>query len=117
MSPFTIKLYAFDITFAQLRKVFSIALVLLLTFIGISNTLHALETQENHCHNSGEHICLEDNHHSCALCDTVLLPGVVSDDQPTESAILNADFYTPSVVSAPFLLLVKSPLGRAPPLA
>ncbi len=99
-----------------MRSAFSIVLVLLFTFIGISNTLHTLENQENHCHKSGEHICLEDNHHSCALCDTVLHPGTAIDYQPTKSAVISAGDYTLSLVSAPFLLLVKSPLGRAPPL-
>jgi len=99
-----------------LRKVFSIALVLLLTFIGISNTLHALENQKTHCHDSGEHICLEDDHHHCALCDTVLLPAITVEYESTENVIQYIEDLTPFIACTPLLLLVKSPYGRAPPL-
>lgn len=99
-----------------MRKVFSIALVLLLTFIGISNTLHALENQKTHCHDSGEHICLEDDHHHCALCDTVLLPAITVEYESTENVIQYIEDLTPFIACTPLLLLVKSPYGRAPPL-
>ena len=99
-----------------MRKVFSIALVLLLTFIGLSNTLHALENQKTHCHDSGEHICLEDDHHHCALCDTVLLPAITVEYESTENVIQYIEDLTPFIACTPLLLLVKSPYGRAPPL-
>ncbi|MFT4996078.1 MAG: hypothetical protein ACJAR8_001392 [Bacteroidia bacterium] len=99
-----------------MRKIFSIALVLLLTFIGISNMLHALETQENHCHNSGEHICLEDDHHHCTLCDTVLLPAIAVAYESADNVIQYIEELTPFIAITPLSLLVKSPYGRAPPI-
>ena len=99
-----------------MKKVFSIALVLLLTFIGISNTLHALENRKNHCHDSGEHICLEDDHHHCALCDTVLLPAIAVAYESADNVIQYIEELTPFIACTPLPLLVKSPYGRAPPI-
>ena len=101
----------------MLRKSISIALVFVFAFIGIRNTLHLTETQQNHYHTSGEHLCVQDAHHYCALCDTILLPGLLVDAYSADITILFSIDRTWGMEHPHLPLVVKNPYGRAPPMA
>jgi hypothetical protein len=90
-------------------------MVFLFAFIGISNTLHTLENQETHFHHSGEHLCPVDAHHYCALCDTIVLPGIVVDQEPVTIPVLYMGNQTLCLVGAPLPSGFKNHYGRAPP--
>ena len=78
--------------------------------------LHQLNESKDHCDETHEHICPEEGHHHCSLCDVVIYPDFFTTICDTSAPIL---WQTESVFKLENNLYSKntqSTQDRAPPI-
>jgi len=98
------------------KRLVSISMLILLTFIGISSIAHKLEPKDEHCNHEVAHFCAPDAHHHCSLCDTLVPLGFTSE---TYLMSLDIDWgvsFIPVLFSTEAECEVSQRLGRAPPV-
>jgi hypothetical protein len=78
--------------------------------------LHQLEQDENHTHEAGTHLCEEDAHHHCSLCDTLMTFGLVTAKQENNEYIAWNSTYRVAQTSLYYSNYPSNTQGRAPPM-
>jgi len=97
------------------KRFVSLLLILTLGFVGASSVLHQLEQEETHSHENGTHLCTNDAHHHCLLCETILSYGFINSIELENFAVSRENDYAAVPLSRIFISRHSKTLGRAPP--
>lgn len=98
-----------------LNRIASIFFILILAFAGVMGVVHDHDHEEEVCHETSTHFCVDSAHLDCSLCDVVIHPNDFSHFSEIYVSIFGQDTYKSKFIGQLYSIQIKASSDRAPP--